>query len=199
MNQQKTHIIFFLLILMCLSGFSQSPQSTDNMVVRQYKIENGDTIILDNIREIFVFPNRQFTRSEYRKYRKLIRDIKRVYPYALIAKKVLIKMNKRFVELESEKERQAYIDMVEKKLTEEFEDELRKMTISQGRLLIKLIDRETGSTSFELVKEMKGSFSAFFWQTVAKFFGSDLKTGYDPYGEDRIIEEILLKIKYGQL
>jgi len=169
------------------------------MLVRPYKIDHGDTVIVARIKEIFIYPPHNFSRNEYRKYRKLIRDIKKVYPYALIAKKVLIKLNKRFVELESEKERQAYIDMVEEKLTKEFEDELRKMTISQGRLLIKLIDREIGSTSYEIVKEMKGSFSAFFWQAVAKFFGSDLKTGYDPYGEDRIIEEILIKIKYGQL
>lgn len=191
--------ILFLLFLFCTSTLAQPPKNIDNMLVRPYKIENGDTVIVASIKEIFIFPPHSFSRNEYRKYRKLIRDIKKVYPYALIAKKVLVKMNKRFVELESEKERQAYIDMVEKKLKEEFEDELRKMTISQGRLLIKLIDREIGSTSYEIVKEMKGSFSAFFWQTVAKFFGSDLKTGYDPYGEDRIIEEILIKIKYEQL
>ena len=199
MVRSNRNYIVLLIFLFCTSILAQPPKSTDNMLVRPYKIDHGDTVIVARIKEIFIYPPHNFSRNEYRKYRKLIRDIKKVYPYALIAKKVLIKLNKRFVELESEKERQAYIDMVEEKLTKEFEAELRKMTISQGRLLIKLIDREIGSTSYEIVKEMKGSFSAFFWQAVAKFFGSDLKTGYDPYGEDRIIEEILIKIKYGQL
>ena len=199
MVRSNRNYIVLLIFLFCTSILAQPPKSIDNMLVRPYKIEHGDTVIVARIKEIFIYPTHSFSYNEYRKYRKLIRDIKKVYPYALIAKKVLIKLNKRFVELESEKERQAYIDMVEEKLTKEFEAELRKMTISQGRLLIKLIDREIGSTSYEIVKEMKGSFSAFFWQAVAKFFGSDLKTGYDPYGEDRIIEEILIKIKYGQL
>ena len=86
---------------------------------------------------------------------------------------------------------------VEKELLDEYEDDLKKLTITQGRILIKLVDRETGATSYELVKELRGSFSAFFWQAFARIFGSTLKAEYDPYGEDRLIEEIVLLIDNG--
>lgn len=88
---------------------------------------------------------------------------------------------------------------VEQELLVEFEDDLKQLTITQGRILIKLVDRETGSTSYELVKELRGTFSAFFWQTLARLFGSNLKSVYDPYGEDRLIEEIIFLIDRGQL
>ena len=81
----------------------------------------------------------------------------------------------------------------------EFEEELRSLTITQGRLLIKLIDRETGHTSFELVRELRGSFPAFFWQTIARLFGSNLKTKFDPAGEDELIDQIILLIESGQI
>ncbi len=87
----------------------------------------------------------------------------------------------------------------EQLLREEFEDDIRHLTIRQGRLLIKLIDRETDKTSYELIKELKGSFSAFFWQTVARFFGENLKDQYDPAQEDKYIEEIVHRIENGQL
>jgi pyruvate dehydrogenase complex dehydrogenase (E1) component len=81
----------------------------------------------------------------------------------------------------------------------EFEDDLTKLTITQGRLLIKLIDRETGNTSFDLVKELRGSFSAFFWQAIARLFGSNLKSTFDKDGEDKLIDQILVLIDNGQL
>jgi hypothetical protein len=88
---------------------------------------------------------------------------------------------------------------VENELMEEFSDELKSLTITQGRLLIKLIDRETGNTSYELLRELRGSFSAFFWQTVARLFGSNLKTTFDAEGEDKLIDQIVVLIENGQI
>ena len=97
------------------------------------------------------------------------------------------------------KKRKEFINEAEKELRNQFEDELKGLTITQGRILIKLIDRETGETSYELVKELKGSFSAVLWQTVARIFGSNLKSEFDPEGEDKLINEIVMLIEAGQL
>ncbi len=102
-------------------------------------------------------------------------------------------------QLKTEKEKKAYIDQVEKDLFSEFEDDLRGLTITQGRILIKLVDRETGDTSYNLIRELKGSFPAFFWQSIARIFGSNLKAEYDPMGEDAQIEEIVRLIEMGYI
>ncbi len=172
----------------------------NNHQILEARVEDGDTILVDNIDQIIVFSEYTFdSKRDYRKYRKLVRDIKKVLPYAKLAKEILKEMNKKFVTLEKEKEKKQYIKKVEDRLKEELEDELRNLTMKQGFLLIKLIDRETGDTSYELIKEMKGSISAIFWQTIAKIFGSDLKAEYDPGGEDHLIEEIVKRVEAGQL
>lgn len=101
--------------------------------------------------------------------------------------------------IESKVKRKKYIKKVEKQLMAEFEGELKKLTIKQGIILIKLIDRETGNTSYDLVKELRGSFSAFLWQSLARLFGSNLKLQYDPNGRDAMIEEIVQLIENGQI
>jgi hypothetical protein len=200
----KLHIILFLIIFLLLPVNGQRIIDTekylDNHQVLEAKVENGDTILVDNIDQIVVFSEYTFNnKRDYRKYRKLVRDVKKVLPYAKLAKEILKEMNKKFVTLETEKEKKQYIKKVEERLKEEFEGELRDLTMKQGFLLMKLIDRETGDTSYELIKEMKGSISAFFWQTIAKLFGSDLKAEYDPDGEDKLIEEIVKRVEAGQL
>jgi hypothetical protein len=108
-------------------------------------------------------------------------------------------MEREFRKLETEKARKRYIKTVEKELKEEFKDDIKGMTINQGRLLLKLIDRETGNTSYYLLEELKGSFSAFFWQTVARVFGHNLKSEYDPNGRDWMIERIVVLIEHNQI
>lgn len=152
------------------------------------------------IRAVQVFPRREFENKKHaRRYGRLVRNLKKVYPYAKLAKQRLREMELHVVTLESEREKRRYINRVEEELWEEFEDDLRNMTMSQGRLLIKLIDRETGETTYKWIKELKGSFSAFFWQAIARIFGSNLKTEFDTYGEDRIIDEILIMIEMGMI
>ena len=86
-----------------------------------------------------------------------------------------------------------------KELKSDFERDLKQLTITQGRILIKLIDRETGNTSYALVKELRGSLQAFFWQGLARLFGTNLKTEFDAAGEDAAIESIVQQIERGQL
>jgi len=108
-------------------------------------------------------------------------------------------MNAHFVSLKSDKQRKDYVKQVEKELMAEFEDDLRNLTITQGHLLIKLIDRETGNTSYDLLKEFRGSLSAIFWQAIARLFGYNLKSTFDKEVEDKLIDQILVLIDNGQL
>jgi hypothetical protein len=163
-------------------------------------IEDGDTILLSSIDEVYIFPVRKFSsRRDLRRYRRLIRNIKKTYPYAKLAKLELDEIEANLKLFKTDVERKAYIKQVEKDLRHEYEDELKKLTITQGRILIKLIDRETGDTSYELVKQLRGSFSAFFWQALARLFGSNLKSEFDALGEDRLMNEIVIMIENGQL
>ena len=152
------------------------------------------------MQEFVVYPKLNFdSQRKYRQYQKLIRDLKKVYPYAQKAKYKLIKMEREFQELESEKAKKRYVKQMEKELKEEFTDDIKHMTITQGRLLLKLIDRETGNTSYALLDELKGSFTAVFWQTIARIFGHNLKAEYEPQGRDYLIERIVVLIEHNQI
>jgi hypothetical protein len=138
-------------------------------------------------------------RSEYRQYERLVYNLKKVYPYALIVRKKLSQVNDTIRNITDEKEKKKYLRNVEKDVFIEYEDDILNMTITQGRLLIKLIDRETQNTSFELIRYYRGKFSAGFWQSIARIFGTNLKEKYDAYGEDALIELIIGEIDAGRL
>ena len=127
----------------------------------------------------------------------MIRNVKRAYPYAQIAGVRLKELDDHLVTLKSEKEQREYINQAEKEIMQEFESEVRKLTVTQGIILVKLIDRETGRTSYQVIKELKGGITAFFWQGIARIFGNNLKTEYDPVNDDRILEDIVLGIEAG--
>ena len=195
----------FLLLLFSFASYTLKGQIKKNegegeFHVLEAAVFEGDTIGSVDLQEIVVFPNLRFdNKRERRKYTKLIRDLKKVYPYAMEARNRLMEMEWEFRQLETDKERRAYVKKVEKELKEEFKDDVKDLTISQGRLLLKLIDRETGQTSFTILHEIKGGFSAVFWQTIARVFGHDLKAEYDPDGRDRLIERIVVMIEHDQL
>lgn len=180
--------------------FSQETSQKDTFYVTKTVIVDGDTIPNVMIEEVVVFPKLVFkSRRQSRRYRKLVRDVRKAYPYAKYAKHTLNEMESEYALLKNEKEKKKYIKLVEKKLMDDFGTELKKLTITQGRILLKLIDRETGDTSYELLKELRGSISAVFWQTIARIFGSDLKSQYDPKGDDFLIERVVKLIETGQI
>ncbi len=171
---------------------------TDSTFLLSGKIIGTDTLPNYDIKEVKVFPKKVYrNKRHYRKYSKLMRNVKKAYPFAIIARDELVIMNDSLAYLEGDKERRKFIRRYEKEMFRKYEADLRKLTMSQGRVLIKLVYREIGDTSYELVKEYRGSFSAVFWQGIARLFGSDLKSTYDPEGEDAEIEEIVQLIKAG--
>lgn len=195
MRNFVTAFLFFIPVTL----FAQTTEKS-NLIVVPGRVVDGDTILLASIKEVYIFPKPKFSsrRAEYH-YWKLVRDLKIVYPYAQLAKVKLDELNVEFMQLPNDKARREYAKKVEKQLRDEYEDQLKALTITQGKLLIKLIDRETGKTSYTLVKELRGSFQAAFWQTVAVIFGSSLKVKYDPQGKDAEIEKIVRKIELGYL
>jgi len=202
-------LIFSILVLIFIaddiSGQKDTlKHKTDSVPTRSYLIQNvernGVTLPEVEIKEVTVVARpRVAKRNEYRKYEKLILNIKKVYPYALMVRRRLNQVNEEMKTLKDEKSRKAYMKEVEKDVFAEYEDDMRHMTMTQGRLLIKLIDRETQNTSYELIKDYRGKFSAAFWQSIARIFGTNLKEEYDAYGEDALIELIIIEIEAGRL
>jgi hypothetical protein len=138
------------------------------------------------------------TRKKYQEWTRLKHNVKKVYPYAILASAKLKEYERILQTINSEKEKKRFMKTAEDELQSQFGPELKRLSFNQGKILIKLIDRETGNTSFELVKQLRGNFSAFMWQSLAVLFGSNLKSEYDPHGEDRLIEIAIKQIEAGQ-
>jgi len=179
-------------------------QKNDSLPGRYYLLQkvqrDGVSMPEVEIREVTVYGRtRSSKKSDYRRYERLVNNIKRVYPYALMVRMKLNQVNEELKNISDEKERKNYIKNVEKDVFAEYEDDMRNMTLTQGKLLIKLIDRETQNTSYALIRDYRGKFSAAFWQGVARIFGTNLKEEYDPYGDDALIELIIMEVDAGRL
>ena len=158
-----------------------------------YDVENGDTTYFGSIRPSKVYSRlpRQKGR-EWRKYYRLVHNFSKAYPYALVARK-LVREADSTIAADNLKwaKRDRYIAKVQGELFDVFESQMRSMTVSQGALLMKLVDREVGKSSYDIIKDYKNGIAATFWQGIARIFGSDLKKPYDPEGEDMLTEELV--------
>lgn len=156
-------------------------------------IEGEDTVYYDTITASKVYSRipRQKGR-EWREYYRLVHNFSKAYPYALVAKKLVVEADSTIAadKLKGAK-RERYITEVQEELFEVFEGQMRKLTVSQGALIMKLVDREVGKSSYDIIKGYKNIVTAGFWQGIAKIFGSDLKKPYDPEGEDKVVEELV--------
>lgn len=179
-------------------------KKTDSLPGKTYLLQkvdrNGEVLPEVEIREVTVFATPRSERRHSARYNeRLIYNVKRVYPYALIVREKLGQVNAELENIDGEKARKDYMKKVEKEVLAEYEDDMRHMTITQGKILIKLIDRETQNTSYSLIREYRGKFSAAFWQGIARIFGTNLKAEYDPLGDDAQIEQIINEIDAGRL
>lgn len=165
-----------------------------------YQLEGKDTLYQMTLREVYHFSWESSKKRgrEWREFYRLVYNFNKTYPYALIAKAKIAEAdsvikNSNFTAREEER----YIKEFEKALFKEFERPLRKMTITQGKLLLKLIDREVGQNSYYIIRNYKGGAAAGFWQGVARIFGSSLKQPYDRFGEDKLTEELVQMYQRG--
>ncbi len=160
----------------------------------------GDSIPNVTLHEFFKYPPRQFKNERERiKYDKLVRNVKYVFPYARLVRTILIETHDYLQTLDTEKEKKQHIKAVERGIRKQYEPTVRKISKTQGKLLVKLIDRECGQTSFEMIKAFLGSARANMYNVLSSLFGNNLRKHYDPQGEDREIERIVLMVESGQL
>ncbi len=189
----------FILILLGLSfavaGMAQWPKRL-NIVTGE--VAGKDTIPHVDLPEVGIYPPRVFkNKSEEQQYWRLVMRVKKVLPYAKEAALLLRKYEAEVPADARGRDRRVYVRRAEEELMNKYGPIMKKMSINDGRVLIKLIDRETHKASYDLIQELKGGVPAVFWQGVARVFGNNLKTKYDPYGEDRQIEMIIQYIEMG--
>lgn len=163
------------------------------------EIVNGDTLPLVLLNTVYIYTEFVFkTPRQYEQWTRTKHNVKKVYPYAILAAAKLKEYDKALEKMQDEDLKKAFLKVCEKDLRKEFEDELKDLTVSQGKVLMKLIDRESGKTTYEVVKQLRGSFQAAMWQTLARLFGNNMKTEYDAQVEDIMIERAIKLVENGQ-
>jgi hypothetical protein len=182
---------FILSILICLlftNSFSQK--------IARAKIVNGDTIPIVELTSISVCSDRIFKNAEDEKtFYQMVHDVKKVYPYAIMLS-IRIKEINSLVSKMSKRQRRIYVRKVEPEIKEEFEIFFKSNTTQQAQILIKLVNRETGNTSYELIRHFSSGMNAIFWQSFAFLSGTNLKEKYDSKGKDKVIEDIIKELEY---
>ena len=183
--------IIFLFIFL----FNSILYSQNNSKVADFEIVDNDTVFLAKVPEVEIVSFRNST--DRKQYFILKRKVLKVYPYALLARDKLRLIQENLDTIPRKRHKKRYIKDIVKQVKKEYSDVLKKLTMSEGRILVKLIYRETQITSYEIVKNYRGRFNAFFWQTMAKVWNNNLKTDYDPINvqEDMFIEHIILQAK----
>lgn len=183
-----------VLLLLSSTLVLHAQRQIKDTLTDRYQTSTNDSIVFRKLEQINVFP-RKGRNLNYRSYSRIVSKIRKVYPFAKEAALELEAYNEKFVNSTSEREKRKYVRLVERDLFARHEEELKRFTISEGRYLMLLIDRETGNSSYSIIKELKGGVPAVFWQGVAKIFSNDLKEEYDPVYKHYMIEQIVLMIE----
>ncbi len=161
-------------------------------------VSNGDTLILQMLPEVVVVGKGRIARR-YRKQSeeaaRLEYNVRRAYPYARLVAEKAEEIAQRLDEIPTERERKEWLNEENKRLFKEYKEPLSQLTMTQGRILVRLIYRETKKSAYSQIRNLRGGVTAFFWQSVAVLFGNNLKAEYDPFGQDLEIEEIVLQIE----
>lgn len=191
---------YLLIVVIILSGLHGLKAQNIDPIIVNAQIIDGDTIAIVGLAEVEIYSlTIPTSRRGKKKLTRLVKNIKKVYPWARLAGIQLRKYDEMLVAAKNERERRKIMKTAEKEINEKYSGDLKKLTFSQGKILIKLVDRETGNCSFNLVQELRGNFTAFFYQAFARIWGYNLKIKYDPEGEDKQIETIVRMIERGQI
>lgn len=194
--------LLILLSIVSGSAIAQNGETSGeiNGIVTKAVILEGDTVPLFWLPTVRIFAPMVFkSKVEVIEFTRMVRHIKRVYPYAKIIGKKVNESNKYLNNISNDRERERELDRIEKELRAQFEGELTKLTFTQGKILLKLVYRETSNSTYNLICDFRGSLTAFFWQSLGKVFGYNLKVTYDPIGVDRDIENIVIMIENGAI
>ena len=189
-----------LIILVGLAVGMQMFAAKQYMDSCMIRIENGDTIYMAWLHEVWCYPPLKFKNKKQEKfYWRTVRDVKKCLPYAKMITADMAYADAELAKLPDKKSQKKWWHKFERQLYKKYENDFRNMYASQGMMLMKLLDRETERTSYELIKQYKGKASANFWQFVAKLFKNDLKEEYDAADKDRITERVINLVEAGQL
>ncbi len=199
--KEKLNIVFvLLLIIFPLEASSQFYSEALGGYILNQVVYKGDTIPYVELKEVPVYPELKNKKLE-KFYWKTVRDVKLVYPYVKIVAKEYAMINAKFDTIVDKKQRMKYTKKYEKQLLKKYEPTMREFTLSQGKMMIKLIDREMDKTGYALIKEIRGGFVAWWWQLFAKMVGADLKEDFNTSKreQDRIIERVITLYEAGVL
>ncbi len=192
----KIHILKYILLILFMHVGIKTIMAQDTTKRRtrlvRYEVVDGDTFPVYTFDEVILKDLRD--PEAYKKYLRLVRNVKKTLPYAKLTAFKLQMIEDNLNQLKTKRAKDQYIKQHEKALKEDFEKQLENLSVTQGLLLMKLIHRETGSTTYEILKKYRGSAKAMMWQTFAKFYGSDTKGTYDPV-EDYQIEHIIRSLE----
>lgn len=187
--------ILLLLIAMLLTvDLIGQRRPIRGMRAQEWVVERGDSIAHVEVLPVYVFSRP----IDLRRYRRLVDAVRKVYPLAQIAKAKMHEMEEQLLVLDA-KDQKAYIKLCYKEILDEYTPVAKRMTRTQGKVFIKLIDRETDYTAFELIREFRGGFVANFWQGIGRIFGHNLKSEYDRENIDRVLEQIVVYYEAGLL
>jgi hypothetical protein len=192
------HIICLVLFVFaaCTSITAQQRGPLDTMRVRAFITPEGDTIPESVLPSVEVFAKLAGPWKNYwADWTRLRNAVYVTYPYAIAASRIMNDVNAKLNGVTDKKKRRAIIKSREKELKKEFADQLVKLSVYQGKVLMKLINRQTGNNCYEIISEYKGFFNAAFWQTIAFVFGSNLKQPYNPSGDDADMEKIVKDVE----
>lgn len=194
---RKIVFSFVLLLLVSVALKSQEKQDT---YIDMAVIYHGDTIAIMNLKPVYIYAPMKFKNNKQRQeYSKLVRDVRIAYPYAKMITAAIVETYEYMQSLPNDKERDKYMNDVQKYMMEEYKPKMKKMTKNQGKVLVKLIDRQCNTSSYNIVKALVGSFKAGVYNAFAGLFGNSLKTEYDPEGRDAEIEAIVTQLEQGTL
>lgn len=170
------------------------------MVKVSKTLVDGDTIQYMEMQNVYVYPEPTFkNKRQQQAYTRLVRNVKKVLPIAKEVRQMLIETAEYIETLPSKAEREAHLKRVEASIVKEYKPRMKKLTLAQGKLLIKLVDRECNSTAYEAIQAFVGPVKAGWWQAFAWVFGASLKKGYRPDGVDKLTERVVLMVEAGQI
>lgn len=199
--KHRIYILLFLLLACILkTSAQQNIRQSEKGYMLPVCVYQGDTIPYITLRNVYVYPRIKFkSKKQERYYWKLVRDVKKTLPLAKEIRRAVMETYEYMETLPDTKSRERHMKAVEKGLKEQYTARMKKLTFSQGKLLIKLVNRECNQSSYQLVKAFMGPFKAGFYQTFAALFGASLKKEYHPEDDDKLIERIAILVENGQL
>lgn len=200
MKRSETMATIGLACLLAAGHTHAQDQTSIGGVLLPVCVYKGDTIPCVQLRNTYVFPELRFqSRKEQQAYYRLVRNVKKTLPIARLINRTILETYEYLETLPTKKEKDKHLKRVEKGLKEQYTPMMKKLTFSQGKLLIKLVDRECNQSSYEIIKAFMGPFKAGFYQTFAALFGASLKKEYNPQDDDKLVERIILLVENGQL